>query len=204
MRDLPSASDKAGLGIERMLPRKAVGSKYRLEFGSGYSVLGYMAGTFPGVTSAFPVPEFGRECVCCNTGTDRVSKQYVAPVGSQQLVAEPVSVPLCSGCDTHAANWSKNMGAIVALVGMGTMTLMGAWYIYEMRLWGWALGILMFGGGGGWLAYLETMRRSLAQRGHFADLEMHASPGRFSVTTRNRDLALRLATRGKELLHQAS
>lgn len=142
-----------------------------------------------------PIPDFGTECVCCNTRT-KLRFTLTTGTGAEDY-STPAVIPACRVCVAHVAypRWRlwvsmsvAVLGGFTALVGIG-MKLMAQPGVEPLIGIGLAIAALWFG------AYQlhELWRRSSVRDGHHPWIGAHFAPNMFHVRTTNRALVERLS-----------
>ena len=155
--------------------------------GAWYTVvLGDPSVSQPG--SAFPVPELGEACLCCDRPGAELT-HFDPSTGAS--IATAIPMPLCAECRPHVRLDEKRVlylvsaafgGAFLAVFGFVNLLLT-------------AIGVAVFAIAAAVLFFDRQRQRRLSESGHHAGLEIAAHPGVCSVRTMNLRVARRLVDR---------
>jgi hypothetical protein len=184
------------------IPRKREGKFYAVVLrGEGYSTLNVAKRGALGGKDTVPIPDFGAECVCCDSPTDgmTIPVELTDPGGHFQ--ADPVDAPVCERCKAHAKARSSSeiFAACMLCVGV-PLSILGFVY-YDNLPVGFA-GVAIAATALLWVWRLRTARLRETQSGHHPGLTLMVAPRQLVVRTTNRNLVQRVVERNAPLVHR--
>jgi hypothetical protein len=133
-----------------------------------------------GGRSWFPVPLFGELCVCCDAPGQAVDYD---PRSDRQS-AEPITFPLCAGCQAHVARGHRLEVFLGGMTGgLGLILVFASLVLGSLAL---ALGgVGLIGLVVAYLGYTHASKQASARHGHHRDFLIGVGGGFSVVRTTN-------------------